>query len=176
MEFRKIIIDSPDFKEAWQILDSSFPEDEKRDLSQQKEVFKKDNYSFISIYDDTLIGIVTIWHLDGFAFIEQFAVKKEWRNKGYGVKILKELEGKYNKIILEMEFPETELQKRRLSFYQKAGFILNLYPYKQPPYSEDKKSVNCLIMSYPKKISKKKFPNIRKILHKEVYNLVDSLI
>jgi len=176
MEFRKINFNSPDFADAWQILESSFPDDEKRTIEQQKEVFKKKNYSFISVYDNKLIGALTIWHLDDFTFGEHFAVKEELRNKGYGIKILKELFKKYGKIIGEMEFPQTEIQKRRATFYERAGLCINSYPYKQPPYSKNKKPVNCLIVSYPKKISETEFKKIRKILHKEVYNLDDPFI
>lgn len=176
MEFKKIDINSPGFKEAWHIIESSFPNDERRTRIQQREVSKKDNYSFITVFDNELVGIITAWNFDDFIFVEHFVVKKEFRNKGYGTKILKELEKRYNKIILEMEFPKTDMQKKRAGFYQMAGLMLNPYPYKQPPYSEHKKHVDCLIMSYPDKISEEEFNKIRETLHKEVYNLDEPLI
>ncbi|MCK5283521.1 MAG: GNAT family N-acetyltransferase [Nanoarchaeota archaeon] len=176
MELKKITSKSTDFDEAWDIIESSFPEDEKRSLLQQKEVFKKHNYSFIAVYDNNLVGIITVWHLDDFVFVEHFAVKEELRNRGYGIRILKELEKRYAKFIGEMEFPETEIQKKRAVLYQKAGLILNPYPYKQPPYGKDKNPVNCLIISYPEEIDETKFNSIRKLIHKEVYGLKEPLI
>ena len=93
-----------------------------------------------------------------------------------GKKIIKKILKESNKeIFLEVELPQADIAKRRITFYERLGFKLNEYRYIQPPYAPDKKPVDMLIMAYPKAITQERFSQIRKIIHKEVYNFNQSL-
>ena len=46
----------------------------------QKEAMKKSDYFVFAVYDDALVGVITLWSLKGITFIENFAIAKEKRN------------------------------------------------------------------------------------------------
>lgn len=160
-----------DFNTIWEIYENSFPEDERRSLDKQKKLLSNPRYSFNPIYDkNKIVAFTAIWNLPNFIFIEHFAIKKEFRGKGYGTKILKNIIEKYDKkVILEVEKPETHDAKRRIDFYKNLGFFLNKYDYKQPPLGENKQPVPLFLMSYPIEISPEEFINIREVLYEKVY-------
>ena len=161
------------FDAVWEIFKYSFPEDERRSFEEQKKLLKNPLYNFNTIYDcDLFIGFVAFWSFNDFIFIEHLAVDKNFRGKGYGGKIVKDIISRYDKIIiLEVEKPMTSEAVRRISFYKNLGFHLNKYDYLQPALSENKNSVPLFLMSYPKNINKEDFITIKTLLYKTVYDL-----
>lgn len=159
------------FNDIWKIFEESFPQDECRNLKDQKELLKESRYNLNPVYDGgEIIGFTAIWNLENFTYIEHFAIKKELRGKGYGSKIIKDVISKNNKlIILEVEKPETDEAIRRIEFYKRLGFHINNYEYIQPPYDKDKRYVPLVIMSFPNKIDMSEFIKIRDDLYKKVY-------
>lgn len=170
--------DSDYFDEIWKLYQSAFPLDERRDLDKQIELFKKNDYSlFVALNNSKIIGLLSVWQLDNLDFIEHFAIKEQFRGKGFGTEILKEHIGKTDKtIILEIEKPETETQKKRIYFYEKIGFKLNTYDYVQPSYGKNKKPLSLYLMSYQKELSLSDFESVREKLHKTVYGLNNPII
>ena len=153
MKFRKITSShSEDFNEIWELYESSFPPDERRDLEKQIKIFHEEAYTFYAVYANGLfIGIMAIWNLGKFVFIEHLAVKEKLRGRGFGAGLLKDFITQRNKkIVLEVDRPNTRAAKRRIKFYEKQGFKLNKYNYIQPPYNKDKNSVPLVLMTYPK--------------------------
>ncbi|HLC64567.1 MAG TPA: GNAT family N-acetyltransferase [Candidatus Nanoarchaeia archaeon] len=179
MEFIKLESSgSKEFREAWKIYESSFPSDEKRTLELQKELIKNKQYNFfIVIKDRVLVAIITDWNFEYFLFVDHFAIKEEFRGKGIGTGLLREyLSKNKQKIVLEVERPETEIATKRIKFYEKIGFKLNTFDYIQPPYGKDKNPVPMLLMTYPEKINKSEFSSIREKLHITVYGLEKPLL
>ena len=97
------------------------------------------------------IGFITAWDLEGFTYIEHFAIADSVRNGGFGTKAIRAFlqaipQGRA--VVLEAEPPESSpLAARRIAFYQRQGFILSDRPYKQPPYSEGGKMIDLKLMS-----------------------------
>lgn len=170
----KIIKDTKnkEFEELWKIYEYSFPADERRNLEQQSELLKNKKYRFQAIYDNSdLIGFIAIWNFSQFNFIEHFAVKEELRNKGLGRKLIEEYKKRSDKfLVLETERPEAgDMAKRRISFWGRNKFILNIYDYIQPSYGLGKSPVPLFLMTYPKHIDIKLFRIFRDLIHKKVY-------
>ena len=69
-----------------------------------------------------------------------------------------------------MELPESDLEQRRIAFYERNGFCLNDYSYIQPPMTEYTHAIPLKIMSAPEKISEKEFRAIRSELYRYVYH------
>ncbi|GAA0181316.1 GNAT family N-acetyltransferase [Clostridium sediminicola] len=159
------------YNEIWEIYIESFPENQRRNLENQKKVLKNPLYKFEQIcFEGKLVGFIGIWDLPNFVFLEHFAVKREFRGQGYGTNILKKIIQKCSKkIILEVEKPDTIKAKKRIDFYEKFGFNLNEYDYYQPAYNENTKPEELYIMSYPSKIDKEEFTKVRKDLYLTVY-------
>ena len=120
--------------------------------------------------DQQLQGFLTVWDLDGFAFIEHFAVKSSCRNSGLGSKMLQALSEKLGKrLCLEAELPETDMAKRRLNFYRRNGFAVNTYPYLQPALEEGKCPVPLYILTTDGGINEEEFEKLVDQIYKAVY-------
>ncbi|MCY6369259.1 GNAT family N-acetyltransferase [Clostridium ganghwense] len=160
------------FDAIWKIYSDSFPKEERRTLEQQINILNKNRYNLNPIYhEDMLVGFYAVWDLDTFLFIEHIAIDRKFRAKGCGSKAIKNIIHKFDKIILEVEKPETYEAKRRIEFYKRLGFHLNNYDYEQPAYDDNKESVPLLIMSYPNKINENEFENVKNKLYKMVYKV-----
>lgn len=77
---------------------------------------------------DEFVGFCALVLRSSFVYLAFFAICEDKRNKGYGARILKYLQKKYQKpIILEAEKPyigasDLALRMRRAGFYTRAGF------------------------------------------------------
>jgi len=169
--------DSVLFNGLWRLYESAFPPDERRDLEKQKALFARRGYRLFAAVDGSeMVGLLSLWEFGDFVFMEHLAVREELRGKGVGAAILREyLKGGKGKILLEVEPPRTAVQKKRVAFYQKLGFVLNQYPYIQPPYGPEKKPVPMLIMSHPDEIGEAEFTEARRKIHTVVYGLENPL-
>ena len=139
-----------DFHLIYSEMEKSFIRDEIRDRDEALDTLNDEKYSIYHVVDgDTRVGFMTVWELSGFAFLEHFVTYEFFRNKGYGHRALSLLKEKFESIILEAEPPHEDIQKRRISFYERNGFIKNDFPYIQPPYRASDTGVRLILMSYP---------------------------
>lgn len=167
-----IRLSGTDFDSVYDLMRSSFPENEMRSRKKQKLLLSKKEYSLLGVKDENgLCGFFALWEFDDFIYIEHFAVKEHLRCSGFGGKMLDELCGNAKKqIILESELPENELAARRINFYVRHGFFRNEYSYIQPPMDEGLAPVPLCIMSQKNKIDKARFEKIKSTLYINVYN------
>ncbi len=87
---------------------------------------------------------------DTHKYIDHFAIALKQRNKGIGKLILNKFIERSNKsIILEVELPTSNINKRRIRFYERVGFKLNQHYYEIPPIKEDQSPLQLSLMSYP---------------------------
>ncbi len=144
------------FQEAWKLHEAAFPFEERRSLDNQIEVLQHESYHFdILIDNDQFIGFILWWDFETHRYIDHFATAVEQRNKGIGKLMLNQFIDSDNKpIILEVELPTSNINKRRISFYERVGFKLNDHHYEIPPTKEDELPLQLLVMSYPNTISK----------------------
>ncbi len=133
-------------------MHSAFPSDERRDdMQQRRNVDCNGRMQCLLIKDgDVNVGFLTIWQLSSISYVEHFAIDDKLRGHGYGTTALDELTGMpdFGRLILEVELPSTEEAIKRITFYEKCGFVLWPNTYVQPPYSSDKQSVPMAIMTY----------------------------
>lgn len=168
-------VEKSDFDLVYEIMEKSFPSDEIRLHNEQKELFDEARYFVYAEYetDAYIAGFIAAWEFDDFVFIEHFAVSPEKRNGGLGAKILNEFTDMTDKrVCLEVEPPKDDMQRRRISFYERNGFYLNNYKYFQPPISKGKNIVPLMIMTHGGRVDEDEFQNIRNVLYKEVYKYV----
>lgn len=130
----------------------SFPLSERRPVDEMFDLYKNDSPFIIStaIDREIPIGFLTHWDLKDFIFAEHFAVSPEFRNEGYGRKVMDLfLEHTQMPIVLEVELPTTILSERRIGFYQRIGFKLwEEVQYQQPSYHNDGNAIPMKLMSY----------------------------
>ncbi|MDO5123763.1 MAG: GNAT family N-acetyltransferase [Eubacteriales bacterium] len=168
-------ITSERFYEAYKILDSAFIPEE---LKTYPRLFEEMIYGGVEIfaeYDgENMVGVITCWEFEDFVFIENFAVLEACRGKGIGKKMMQEIISRYKKsIILEVEKPENEFQKRRIAFYENLGFSLTDYSYMQPPLRDNPSDVLLYIMyrSESDKIAKTDFGDTKAQIFRRVYGI-----
>jgi len=159
-----------EFSQFWAIYDSSFPVDEKRDKQTQRRLLTNNKYKIIPYYNNgKMVGFIALWILGDIVFLEHLAIKKEFRGKGYGTKILKDVKRRFpGRLVLEVEPPKDETTIRRIKFYKKAGFHLNEHHYVQPPLGRNKKPVTLKIMSYLNLIPSEEFDYLVRYIHNNI--------
>ena len=166
---RLLPIEEKDYGSFLFELEENFIAAERRDRSAALEVLSKKEYTAYSIYDgNALIGFITVWELSGFAFIEHFVIKEPHRNKGYGADALELIKKKFTRVVLEAEIPVEDIQKRRIEFYKRCGFVKNDFDYLQPAYRKGGEKVPLVLMSYPKRLDDE--DSIISQIYEKVYN------
>lgn len=171
------MIDDALFEEVWQLLEQSFPANER--WEREEFLREYDNHAFHSMvyYSDKLGGVLNFWDFIYFVYAEHFAVAPELRGQGIGSEMMRELisytQGRA--LVLEAEPPlEGELAVRRIKFYERLGFVLNDHDYVQPAMGEGKHPVRFVIMSSPEALDPQEYEAVRYQLYKSVYSFFDK--
>lgn len=162
-----------EFDRIYELMEQSFPEDEYRTYEEQKALLQDPRYSVYGMYDEKeeLKAFIAVWDLEEFAFVEHFAVNPAYRNSGLGAGVLQRLSGMVQKLIcLEVEPPKTELARRRIGFYERNHFFLNLYPYMQPSISKGRKAIPLCIMTSGAEVPEEVFLRMKAVLYTEIYH------
>ena len=161
------------FNRIYEIMENSFPKDERRPYEEQKALLERPEYKiYIMDKSGVVCGFLAVWEFNSIAFIEHFAVAPEYRNAGIGASMLRELKKLVGKqLCLEVEPPENDLTRRRIGFYERNGFFLNRQPYVQPPLSKGQKEVPLFIMTTEGKVDDAGFDKIRTLLYEKVYEV-----
>ncbi len=154
--FKKI--KQTDFPNIYKKLESAFPYEERRDFKDYEIYFKSKHFKPFEIIDnETSVGFVNLWEFESYIYIEHLAIDSDIRGGGYGSKAINLVKEKYGKpIILEAEAPETETQIKRIRFYEKLGFIVNMYPYLQPSFHKGE-PIPLMILSFPNPLSQNEY-------------------
>lgn len=164
------------FDEIFPLLENAFPVTELREKERQKAMLSEECYRLYGVRKDGVFAAVfATWELEDFLYIEHFAVKEEYRNSGYGGKLLDTLlEEKGRSMVLEVEEPEDELTRRRISFYERHGLVYNDYPYLQPPMSKGQGMLPLKLMTKPSAIDEKTYQRYKKLIYRIVYKYEDE--
>ncbi|MBO5858026.1 MAG: GNAT family N-acetyltransferase [Clostridia bacterium] len=160
------------FSFVYKRLVDAFPYEERRDECDEKKCFLKEQFNFCEITDDgKSVGLIVFWLFERFLFIEHIAINKEIRSKGYGSKTIELIKTRYNlPVVLEAEFPETQMQKKRIKFYENLGFKVNSYEYTQPSY-HNAESVPLMVLSFPQLLNENDFEEFFKTTREIVYGI-----
>lgn len=156
-----------------QIYEDSFPPDERREWFEINELIQYPNFIFYRIFiNDELIGLISVWNLTHFVFIEHFAIHKKLRGKSLGTQVINQIIAETNKtVIVEVEEPFSGTAQRRIVFYERLGFVVCNGIYYQPPYSAEKNKVKMLLMSYPNLLTTIEFTEVKSLIYRIVYKV-----
>ena len=137
-----------EFDEIYALMQQSFIPDELRPREAALAVIEDPAYTIYHLVENgTRVGFITAWALEDFLFLEHFATYPHCRGNGYGKAALECILARVPLAVLEAELPQTPLQKRRIAFYERCGFVCNDIPYLQPAYSEKGAPVPLVLMS-----------------------------
>jgi GNAT superfamily N-acetyltransferase len=168
---------------ASKVYMDSFPPDERRSLNEWVDMSCHETRFSNNIIkcDGQPVGIITIWHLRSFCYIEHFALSENSRGQGIGGRALDELlSSQTEPVLLEVEIPEPpgSIAERRALFYKRHGFRLWPGRYIQPPYSKEQQSLELRIMYHLPEgeaaLSQDNYDAYIKEIYRDVYH-VDSV-
>ena len=145
------------FDEVWSLYENAFPAFMRRFRKDQLKVMEHPlYYCDVILNDDKFIGFIFWWDFLSCRYVEYFAIAENQQNKGWGSTVLKAFIPESEKpIILEVELPEKPIDRQRIKFYERIGFITNTYKYVLPPMREGEKELELLLMTYPHVFPKK---------------------
>lgn len=120
-------------KDIQSLYISAFPRVERPPVNMFFTEAKKDDNELLAFYDnDSFIGFTNLLFYKDLCYMFFLAVSPEYRNKGYGGKIIQEAFKEYpDKTFvlcyeeLDDKYPDNDLRIRRSKFYQRNGFINN---------------------------------------------------
>ena len=170
------LLSAEEFAEIFSILSRSFPREEYRTEEGQRALFAQPEYRVYGYREDgVLLGILAAWELKNVRFCEHLAVAPEARNRGVGRKLLSRyLAQEERPMVLEVEYPDNDLARRRIGFYQRLGLHLNRFPYLQMPLRAGDEPLPLYIMSYPVPVGQEAFRPWKKEIYGRVYGVFEE--
>ena len=176
MIVKKIDIeDKSDFEFVQRIYVESFPPNERRPLPEFEDLIASEKSFKVNVIfeDDKQVGFITHWDFDTFIYVEHFAISAEYRNGGYGRKVMESFLAETTlPIVLEVELPNDEIAKRRIAFYERIGFKSWEIAYEQPPYEAKYKPLPMMLMTHGNIDLKESFNLVKNSLYKKVYKAI----
>jgi len=164
-----------EFDMAYDLFERSFVPAELRPYEKMKMRFCHHDFKIYGYFqNEQLLAAISVWEFKDFIYVENFAVDEKLRGKGIGSSLLKELRSLYPKqlLILEVEVPYDDISQRRIGFYERCGYCLNLFTFQQPPLRENAQDVQLMIMSYPFQLTRARFEELKEELFRIVYETV----
>lgn len=138
-------------RDVERILTEAFPPEERRSMDEVRRVLCGELLEMLTLEEGgNILGLLQVWNLEEMVFLEHFAIDKDRRGRGLGTKLLHYVWEYWGKpVILEVEPPEGETQRKRIAFYERNGFCLSDYPYLMPNLQGSGPALPLLLMSKP---------------------------
>ena len=162
---------SKEYSFVEELLTASFPIDEYRPLDEQRQNVESAgcfHMNLLKLHHEP-VGLLSYWQLEGFVYIEHFAVHPSLRGKGYGREAITSLIEEKQSIVLEVEPPTDELTRRRIAFYSRCGLTLCAKEYIQPAYRAGGNEIPLNLMHCGVDMERD-FERIRECIYRMVYN------
>lgn len=174
MEFADL--KTEDFPNFLKLYNEAFPPEERREYHDERHLanfikMKGGKFHVLAVKDgDRFLGFLSYWTFEGYTYVEHFAICPEQRGKKLGTEMLHHIFKEVSPdVLLEVEKPVGDVEKRRIDFYERNGFCVRKeFNYVQPPYSPDMQPVPMLLMTHGD-IRLHGIDSIKEML-KEVYN------
>lgn len=152
---------SPLYPEVWEIYSESFPIEEQRSLHVQHQAWSDPGYEFLAIMrKDEVIGLLAVWHLSGFLFMEHLALAPSVRGLGIGSSLVQSYLDTLDSeemVVLEIDPLIDEVSHRRAEFYKRLGFKLTDHQHVQFPFRKEDMPLVLRIMSYPTEMTEEEY-------------------
>lgn len=156
-----------------QLYEQAFPAHERRPWNEQLHLIKTGRLYADSItLNEDFAGFIFYWQLTDFVFIEHFAIAENVRGKGMGSKIVQQFKDRFDTIVLETEpLGISADASRRITFYEKAGFVLFDEAYMQPPYVQGGSWFPMRLLYHKPDNRNISFDQVKREIYAEVYGI-----
>lgn len=146
----------PALGEVWELYRSSFPREERRSWSRHQRAMEEPSFACLTLRDkEGLAGLLFVWEMEEFAFVEHLAIHPLRRGRGLGHVALNLLHQRVSPrpVILEIEPVTDAVTMRRCRFYESCGYVRLPYPHVQLPFHAGDAPLPMTLMSYPRTIN-----------------------
>ncbi len=178
MNLKPIHPDSSYWCAASALYVAAFPEVERRSPEAWAEYCEsKDDFAVYAIFDNaSFCGFVSLWSFSNFTYVEHFAILPEWRGRGLGEQVVREVVRRSSPrpVVLEVEPPADTLTRRRVGFYERSGLVLSDLPYMQPPYREGDAPLPLCLMTTSEPYLKSHGAQLVATIHRRVYGVAET--
>lgn len=169
-------LNEQDFEKVYALMENSFPVEEVRPRENARAQLRNPDYTiWISQNEeDQILGFIAEWDLGSNIFVEHFAMDPVRRGKGIGSGMMTAYLNQVSKpVVIEVEDEKTEINIRRIGFYQRLGFYLSQYGYDQPVYRGDmSKKIPLKLMTYPEPLTAAGFETFRHQVFSQIYKII----
>lgn len=164
-------LEKDEFEQLYTLMTDSFPPSEIRNFKRQQMLLDKPDYNVYVLRENgEILAFFAEWTSTKYRFLEHLAVNEKHRSRGLGSKTLQAYTDMSSKpVVLEVEPPEDEIQRRRVKFYERNGFHLSSYSYIQPVINVGYDTVPLVMMTYPKPLDNSTLEEIKDWLDQTVY-------
>lgn len=154
-----------------QLYEEAFPVHERRTGAQLLQLLNEPGMEMLAITNgEQYIGFAIVWKPGEWHYLEHFAIAKVHRSKKYGSAVIEKLIAYAgNRLVLEVEPPHDGIALRRIGFYERLGFAVSPFSYRQPPYRKGEDFVPMLLMSIPAFDNKAVFDSVVTQIQLDVY-------
>lgn len=157
-------------------MECAFPIEEVRPRENAKAQLRNPKYCIWISKNaaDQILGFIAEWDLGASLFLEHVAVDQTLRGVGVGSEMMAAYLAQVAKpVVIEVEDEKTEINQRRIGFYQRLGFQLSEYGYDQPVYRGDlSKKIPLKMMSYPDPLTAASFADFRDQVFTKIYKII----
>ena len=159
----------------WTEYEAAFPRSERRSAAQHALAMSQETgfYCMQCCDGAETVGLLFYWQMPQCIYVEHLAICASRRGQGYGNKVIQWLQQLGLPIILEIEPPECPATRRRLRFYESAGFVQQPYPHIQPAYHADTEPLPMRLMGWPGVMSADVVAAFERELHERVMSYTD---
>lgn len=164
------------FSELYEIYEASFPEVERRTEQDQRKVWENPVVDVRTVeMEGKTAAFLTCWKLENCRFLEHLATAPGFRGHGLGRRLVEECVEEAEKaglpLLLEIE-PVTEEEPdtvRRAAFYERLGFVVNRFPYEQPPLQAGAPRIPLWVVSHGRPVNEEEFAQYKREIYRKVY-------
>ena len=159
---------------AQSLYESTFAWHERRNWQQLLALLGEPDMNFGVILKQAMpgepVGFVIWWEFGEWLYVEHMAIEPDVRGEGYGKQVityLAHLSG--NKLVLEVDLPNSINAERRIGFYEGLGLVVCPITYIQPPYRKGEAPTPMSLMSMPSITDKTIFNKLTALIKEQVY-------
>ena len=159
------------FPALYELMQQSFPPAEIRTYEGELALLAREDYRVLAVYsDETIQAFIAEWRLEGFCFVEHFAVNPATRGMGLGTDVFGTyLEQADCPVVIEVDDADTQEATRRVAFYERLNLRLSEIRYPQPKLRAGGEPVPLRMMVYPYDVTQDALQKMQERIYFTVY-------
>lgn len=167
--------DEQSFSLLWPLYEASFPSHERRSLIAQIQAMRDPQFYCMAMHmRREVVGLLWYWESSQFTYIEHMATLPSARGSGLGTKALELLSREKRSVILEADPPATEINRRRIAFYKRCGFVPNNVRYTHRGYAKKPRPHELVLMATPAPCEGKVYELFKNFVDRRVLSYIDA--